>query len=210
MTDDEPAEPTSARPGRARERQWGNAAAGFSAACALAVSAYTALLQRQQVKAQVWPILSWGVSAADKTDADPDGGAPVMHHEFAFNLRNDGVGPAIVRSMEVTLDGKPLRDWGEAMDALYPKPIEEPFARGAHYTVIHGRVFAAGASVDALAPNAEELTHRFYDEYERIAVNLCYCSVLDDCWLLHAQGLKVRPEPEPVHSCPRFPVPFEQ
>ncbi len=198
---------------RPKERHWGNVAAGFSAACALAVSAYTALLQRQQVKAQVWPILSWGVSAADqRPDAvdESDGGVAPPHHEFAFNLRNDGVGPAVVRAMEVTLDGKPLRDWGDAMDVLYPKSPEHPLSRGAHYTVVHGHVFAAGASVDAIRPDGEELTHRFYDGYDRIAVTLCYCSVLDDCWTLHAQGLKVRPEPEPVRSCPRFAVPFEQ
>ena len=79
MTDEDVEDLSDAsRRRRAPERHWGNIAAGFSAACALAVSAYTAYLQRQQVKAQVWPILAWGLSATIDDGGDQDGGAGGM------------------------------------------------------------------------------------------------------------------------------------
>jgi len=49
--------------------------------CALCVSAYTAHVQRQQVRAAVWPILEFDSS-----------NAPDIH----FTLANKGVGPAII------------------------------------------------------------------------------------------------------------------
>ena len=52
---------------------------GFLALC---VSGYTAYMQRQQVRAAVWPILQFDSS-----------NAPDIH----FTLANKGVGPALIR-----------------------------------------------------------------------------------------------------------------
>ena len=60
--------------------------------CALCVSAYTAYVQRQQVRAAVWPILEFDSS-----------NAPDIH----FTLANKGVGPAIIRHVIVMADGQP-------------------------------------------------------------------------------------------------------
>ena len=50
--------------------------------CALSVAGYTAYVQRQQVRASVWPILEFEGS-----------NTPDIH----FTLSNKGVGPAIIR-----------------------------------------------------------------------------------------------------------------
>ena len=63
--------------------------------CALCVSAYTAYVQRQQVRAAVWPILEFDSS-----------NAPDIH----FTLANKGVGPAIIRHVIVMVDGQPVRN----------------------------------------------------------------------------------------------------
>src|SRR6266705_7080886 len=73
---------------------------GFLALC---VSAYTAHVQRQQVRAAVWPILYF-----DSTNA------PDIH----FTLANKGVGPAIIRHVSVKVDDQPVRNWREAMEKL--------------------------------------------------------------------------------------------
>ena len=67
--------------------------------CALGVSAYTAYVQRQQVRAAVWPILEFDSS-----------NAPIH-----FILANKGVGPAIIRHVIVNVDGQPVRNWKEAL-----------------------------------------------------------------------------------------------
>src|SRR5438034_8092246 len=68
--------------------------------CALCVSAYTAHVQRQQVRAAVWPILEFDSS-----------NAPDIH----FTLANKGVGPAIIRHVIVKVDGQPVKNWKEAL-----------------------------------------------------------------------------------------------
>src|ERR1700761_8348879 len=67
---------------------------------AIAVSAYTAYIQRQQVRAQVWPVLEFSTS---------------NQPQLMINLANKGVGPAIVRHVIITVDDKPVKDWQEAM-----------------------------------------------------------------------------------------------
>jgi hypothetical protein len=71
--------------------------------CALCVSAYTAYVQRQQVRAAVWPILEFDSS-----------NAPDIH----FTLANKGVGPAIIRHVTVMVDGQPVRNWKEALEKM--------------------------------------------------------------------------------------------
>ena len=74
--------------------------ATFVGVCALCVSGYTAHVQRQQVRAAVWPILEFDSS-----------NAPDIH----FTLANKGVGPAIIRNVIVRVDGQPVRNWKEAL-----------------------------------------------------------------------------------------------
>ncbi len=71
--------------------------------CALGVSGYTAYMQRQQVRAAVWPILEFDSS-----------NQPDIH----FTLSNKGVGPAIIRHVIVTVDGQPVINWDEALRKL--------------------------------------------------------------------------------------------
>ncbi len=73
---------------------------GFLALC---VSGYTAHMQRQQVRAAVWPILEFD-----------SGNAPDIH----FTLSNKGVGPAIIRHVIVKVDDQPLKSWRETMEKL--------------------------------------------------------------------------------------------
>jgi hypothetical protein len=89
----------------ARERNWDGVAAVVAAVIgllALLVSGYTAYVERQQVhaqlqqvRAQVWPYLEIGVSDND----------------HSLGVFNKGMGPAIIRSVQIQVDGKPQADW---------------------------------------------------------------------------------------------------
>src|ERR1700757_3200081 len=70
---------------------------GFLALC---VSGYTAYMQRQQVRAAVWPILEFDSS-----------NGPDIH----FTVANKGVGPAIIRHVMVKVDAQPVKNWNEAL-----------------------------------------------------------------------------------------------
>src|SRR5881397_1794097 len=71
--------------------------------CALCVSGYTAYMQRQQVRAMVWPILEF--------DSSND---PNIH----LTLANKGVGPAIIRHVVVKVNDQPVTNWTQALEKL--------------------------------------------------------------------------------------------
>jgi len=141
--------------------------------CALCVSAYTAHVQRQQVRAAVWPILEFDSS-----------NAPDIH----FTLANKGVGPAIIRHVIVRVDGQQVRNWKEALGRILG-PGEHLFSE----SDMSGHVFAAGESMTPLTPRDPENNPlnwvKMNKDRLRVSVEICYCSTLGECWTLRASGL---------------------
>jgi hypothetical protein len=161
---------------------------------ALCVSGYTAYVQRQQVRAAVWPILEFDSS-----------NAPDIH----FTLANKGVGPAIIRHVILRVDGQPVRNWREAFEKI--------LGPGEHLgseSDMSGRVFAAGESMTVFTPHDPENNPLNFDKSNplwvkmnkdslRVTVEICYCSTLDECWTLRAGGLT----PGTTTECRRCPSP---
>jgi hypothetical protein len=163
--------------------------------CALCVSAYTAHVQRQQVRAAVWPILEFDSS-----------NAPIH-----FILANKGVGPAIIRHVIVRVDGQPVRNWKEALEKILG-PGEHLFSE----SDMSFHVFAAGESRTVFTPRDPENNPLNYDksnplwvkmnkERLRVSAEICYCSTLDECWTLRASGLA----PSTTVETRRCPTPSE-
>jgi len=76
--------------------------ATFIALLAVCVAGYTAYMQRQQVRAAVWPILEFDSS-----------NGPIR-----FTLANKGVGPAIIKHVILKVDGQPVRNWAEVLERI--------------------------------------------------------------------------------------------
>lgn len=140
-------------------------------ALALGVSAYTAYVQRQQVRAQVWPVLEYG------SDNEPG---------LRLWLANKGVGPAFIRHVLVTVDGKAIPNWRDAMELLLG-PGKYSYAQ----SNISHRVLSPGETLSILSPRFEggsqnPLWVRFNKERLRVGLEVCYCSTLGECWTLVA------------------------
>jgi hypothetical protein len=145
--------------------------------CALGVAGYTAYMQRQQVRAAVWPILECYSS-----------NAPDIH----FTLSNKGVGPAIIRNVIVTVDGQPVRNWVEALEKL--------LGPGMHFyseSDMSRHVLSAGESMTIFTPRDPDNNPILYDRSNplylqmnkdrlRVAFEICYCSTLGECWTLRS------------------------
>jgi hypothetical protein len=167
--------------------------ATFVGVCALFVSGYTAYMQRQQVRASVWPILEFYSS-----------NAPDIH----FTLANKGVGPAIIQNVIVKVDGQPMRNWGEVFEKL--------LGPGEYHASEHDfshHVLSAGESMDVLTPFAPDGNPIKFDRSNalwakmdkdrfRVTVEICYSSTLGECWLLRAGGQTTSDTTEVGH-CPR-------
>ena len=174
----------STEPDPPRARNWDALAAIIAAligVLALLVSGYTAYVQRQQVRAQVWPYLML---------ANYD-------TESAFKLLNKGVGPAIVKSMRVRVDGQPQRTWRQVTTALGLERIP------LRMSTISDNVISGGEIVPMLVFGDADGYHRFRDaSAHRTSVEICYCSTLGDCWLYAAAALAAQAAQTPVDSCP--------
>jgi hypothetical protein len=168
--------------------------------CALCVSAYTAYVQRQQVRAAVWPILEFDSA-----------NAPDLH----YILANKGVGPAIIRHVIVMVDGQPVRNWKEALEKILgPGYLFSESDMSFH-------VLAAGESRSVFTAHDPENNPLKYDrsnplwvkmnkERLRVSVEICYCSTLGECWTLHASGFTPSTTTEARHCPTPSEISFQQ
>src|SRR3989440_8570030 len=97
--------------------------ATFIALLAVCVAGYTAYMQRQQVRAAVWPILEFDSS-----------NGPIQ-----FTLANKGVGPAIIKHVTLKVDDQPVKNWAEVLEKILG-----PGYHPGEESDVSGRVFSAG------------------------------------------------------------------
>lgn len=188
MNDGAPAAETAPR----RRRDWNGLSAVIAALIgllALCVSGYTAWLQRQQVRAQVWPYIESGLSQS---------GRYVL-------IANKGVGPARIETVQMFVDGKPYPDWDSIFDAL-----GLAFDPAPPYSTVHGIVISAGATVQQLAFRDEAQFRQFDPLYPRLDIAVCYCSSLGECWYLDERESDSALQRRMVDSCPRSEQDFRQ
>lgn len=161
---------------------------GFLALC---VSAYTAYMQRQQVRAAVWPILEFDSS-----------NGPIQ-----FTLANKGVGPAIIKHVIVRVDDQPVKNWYEALGKILG-----PGYHPGEEADMSGHVFSANESRNVFTPHddanqplnfdrSNPLWAKLNTDRARVTVEICYSSTLGECWTLRAGG-KAPSTTTPTGQCP--------
>jgi hypothetical protein len=183
----EPAHEESASPAR-RIRGWdafGVIVASLIGLLALLVSGYTAWVQRQQVRAEVWPYLSLAYQ-------DP------LRRLTVFNK---GMGPAIVRDVRVTVDGKPQPDWAHVFEALGLSGLD------AEPSTLAGTVLSPGDVLSVQQFGRSEDYARFRQAMDaHVLVDVCYCSTLGDCWQFEDRHRPDKPRVQPVDACSAPPA----
>lgn len=190
--------PASAKAAR-REIRWDAVAAIIAtlvAFLALLVAGYTAYIQRytaeiqtKQVQAQVWPWL-----VAGNND-----------NENSIEVINKGVGPAIVQSAQIFVDGKPQPDWQHVLKALDAVPHQ--FSQ----STLNPNVLTPGEKVPAIqfADKDDYARFRAAAVDHLTLANICYCSTLGECWMYsdrHLVGYKSLAQlVQPIAQCPKLP-----
>jgi hypothetical protein len=173
-----------------RKRDWDAYAAviaSFIGLLALCVSGYTAYVQRQQVHAQVWP-------RVELTSSNYQG--------VGLTITNQGMGPAEIRGMKVMVDGKPVKRWYEVVES-YGQGKGEGFL----FRSLNGSVMAPGTSRVLFEPvqseDSKEMFMRFLRQKQHaFSLEVCYCSVLQDCWVVYDDLLNQSRGQEQVDECP--------
>lgn len=178
-------DPADGAPPTARKRDpefWIAIGALVVSAIAMLSSLLQVNVQRSQERALVWP----HVSASSSYSGEG----------FAFVARNKGLGPALVRRVELRIDDKPVAGWGAVLDVL--------FGPGHGYgwdTVsandLEGSILGAGESVRLFSIGWDERSRAALGKGNRLSASICYCSFLQECWISRATL-----DHERVNRCP--------
>jgi hypothetical protein len=137
---------------------------------ALGVGLYTALLQRQHDRAEVWPHLELATFTSSS-------GAVVY-------LENTGIGPAIVEHVDLLVDGKPAPNWPAALNTW----LGHNASISSNSTVV-SHALRAGDRVTLVALPNESMPPKFWDAIGRIGIAVCYRSVFGEAWSVTARAL---------------------
>jgi hypothetical protein len=174
---------------RAGGRDWDAYAAVIASLVgllALAVSGYTAYVQRVQLRAEVWPRLSLGNS----------------NILLKLYLSNDGVGTARITATRVTVDGKPMKNWYGVVAAFG----HDPDRAGVQFSSIAERVLPPERQIEFANPRPDEPSRAFFrdlvDGKRDFKIAICYCSILDDCWVARYGGTPAPERDLPEGQCP--------
>ncbi len=136
----------------------------FIGLCAIGISLYETSLIRQAQKGSVWPALGGGYSY------NQDG--------FSYLLENAGVGPAIIEYIILTVDGEPIETWDQYFDKL------EVDINNYLVTQASGRIVSPQSKLDILYIPPQRNIDHIAQEQARVDVEICYCSVYEDCWIV--------------------------
>ncbi len=153
-------------------------------ACALAVSLYTALLQRAQVEAQTWPFLQLWQSDGD----------------FSYSLSNRGVGPARIVDAKLWVDDTQVGNFNEAFEKLSGRK-----AGDLKLSFFSRRVLAANEDVQMIVFANQADFDVFRGNAKRLTFQICYCSILNNCYLLDERAKSEQTYISSVAACPVGP-----
>ncbi|KCZ92786.1 hypothetical protein HJO_07522 [Hyphomonas johnsonii MHS-2] len=183
----------------------GNKAEMLIAVCAVITSVVALFIgwsqmrvMKGQQEAEVWPM----VQLTHETDFNDE------TVSYAITVENAGVGPALIDSFVIAMPGQPTTtDFYELVDYMVGKDIGDPYTA---FRSLEGRVVRHGTEMNAIkaswdstdetrAALQRRLTQFVAGEEESAVVFICYCSILEDCWV--SSTLDAQTRPEPVKSC---------
>ena len=195
MTSEDQSRDTSTR-WRSTLAQFGSIIALSVSFLALAIGAYQTRLMQNQARASVWPFIAINYRYFD---AGTNAG-------FTWQVDNNGVGPARIESVILTMDDQPIRHWGEVLKKLNMQGDVD-----LSIDDINGNVLPPNTNrettIAAIKLTKPEQAKILHDARKRFKMDICYCSVYDECWTAHWLQHKVLP----VEKCEgRGGVEFEE
>jgi hypothetical protein len=173
--------------------------------CALLISTVAAVATvyqthviARQFSATVWPYLSFDITNSPSS--------------LELDLRNDGLGPAIIRSVTITWDGKPQPSLEALLSLVVTREprvvtaVRAAIRAGANVrlttsTPTPGMVIPADAQHPVIRMDGAVLVQHFRPDLARFGLSLCYCSLTGSCWMQSYENRAQ--EPSSVPSCSR-------
>ncbi|MEC8328144.1 MAG: hypothetical protein VX100_18940 [Pseudomonadota bacterium] len=188
----------------------------FLALCAIIISAasfYATFLQanaaEKQVKAATWPWMQFVSGNANMEKRS---------QEITFTLKNSGAGPALVKYLKYTYQGKEYYDvydfitaccfdikaYETALQELQKKSPKVNFFREFGWittSFAQNALVPPGGSISLLALEKTKYNEKFWQILDKkrfkVKAEVCYCSILENCYISNGKG-----DTQEVEVCP--------
>ncbi|MEM7574700.1 MAG: hypothetical protein AAF433_17475 [Bacteroidota bacterium] len=152
-------------------QNWGTIVALIISVLALVVSVYETNLMAEQQRATVWPYLY--IIKNFKED------------RFQLQLENNGTGPAIIESVEVSYHGQLVEDYFELLELFQPgHQVDSSTLR---FSRLSEQVIRSGASRSIFEAYWSEEFIEMLEQFNEVDIKINYCSVLNECWVYDFQ-----------------------
>ena len=152
--------------------------------------------EERLVAASSWPFLTFDT---EKDGLDTDGWT------IFLRLQNSGVGPARVKWLRMSLDGKPIRGRSDLMNRCCGVPdgtADQQVKIGLVSQNPPVGILPARNAVEMLTwrarPGNGAILSKLDGVRHRLKTEACYCSVLDECWI---SDLTATADPRKVDQC---------
>jgi len=133
-------------------------------------SVYSAYVDREYARASVWPRLELFRSFSGNS--------------FSYGITNSGTGPALIKTVAVQDGSKYIKTWNEI----------ESF-RNITQSHISNRTLPPQKSITPVLYKGEDV-NSLVEADELIDLELCYCSIYDECWVVDRNN-----RPTVVEAC---------
>jgi hypothetical protein len=154
---------------RARDPEfWIAIGALLVSALAMFTSFVQVNLQRHQERVLVWPHVNARASYSNEG--------------YSFVAFNKGLGPALVRDVQLQVDGKSVKNWNEALTVLLGDTKNYGWDK-IKVNDLQETILAANESITLFKIPWDEKTQIAFGKTNRVSVKICYCSFLEECWI---------------------------
>lgn len=134
------------------------------------ISVYSASIDRAYARAAIWPRLELHYS--------------YYKDNFSYVVTNSGNGPALVQYAIVKYQSKPIKQWSDL-----------PEIPGVTIEAMGKRILSSQQRIKPLSYVGES-PEKMYELASEMSIELCYCSIYDECWLLNENN-----ETVPINRC---------
>lgn len=154
-------------------------------------------VQEELVAANSWPFLRY-----EHGNTNDEGVS-----EINMEVRNVGVGPALLKTLRITYDGEPVLTRMDLLNRCCGYNLMSADERARTMIMsnpLHSAVVPAGEGKVFLSlrkDSSPAIWEKLNQERWKLKLEACYCSVLHACWRSDLSGL----EPERVKQCEHDP-----
>ncbi len=157
------------------------ATAFFVSVCSLFIYLYQSKLMAEQQQVAVWPYVEWSKSNLDGLE---------------INAENKGVGPAIVRKVQMTYKGKPIAGNRALVTAVDGPESDLKW----HNSTLEGKVLSAGENVTMFKAIDPARSRAFEAKLQEggFSMDITYCSIYGRCWTSSGFATKRAPDDKTI------------